>query len=213
MYNMKQLIIIGAGGMGRCTYCIAEQSIGYGVEFEIKGFLDDNLKALDGFDGYKPVLSTIADYQIEKEDVFVCSIGEVKTKVKVSEGLKAKGAKFYTLVHKAASIGKNTQIGEGTVIDEGVHIDPDVVIGTDCLLQAQAIIGHDSKIGNYCRIDTQCSLVGGTIVKDRATIYTHAMVSHNVTIAEDAIVGACSFVIKNVKPGVSVFGVPAKPIF
>lgn len=210
---MKQLIIIGAGGMGRCTYCIAEQSVGFGEDFQIKGFLDDNIHALDGFDGYKPVLATIADYKIEPDDVFVCSIGEVQTKIKVCEKLKAKGAKFYTLIHKNSCIGKNAKIGEGTIIDESVHIDPDVIVGTDCLLQAQAVVGHDSVIGNYARIDTQCSLVGGTIVKDRATIYTHAMISHNVTVGEDAVVGACSFVIKNVKPGVSVFGVPAKPIF
>lgn len=210
---MKQLIIIGAGGMGRCTYCIAEQSLGFGEDFQIKGFLDDNIQALDGFNGYKPVLSTIAEYKVEPDDVFVCSIGEVQTKLKICEELKAKGATFYTLIHKDASIGKNTKIGQGTIIDEGVHIDPDVTIGTDCLIQAQAIIGHDSQIGNYARVDTLCSLVGGTIVKDRATIYTHSMISHNVTVGEDAVVGACSFVIKNVKPGVSVFGVPAKPIF
>lgn len=210
---MKKLIIIGAGGMGRCVYCIAENSIGYGSDFTIKGFLDDNLKALDGFNGYEPVLSEIASYQPAPEDVFTCSIGDVETKVKICDALKKKGGKFITLVHKSAVIGKNSKIGEGTIIDEGVHIDPDVMIGSDCLLQAQAIIGHDSVIGNYARIDTQCSLVGGTIVKDRATIYTHAMISHNVTIGEDAVVGACSFVIKSVKPGISVFGVPAKPIF
>lgn len=210
---MKKLIIIGAGGMGRCVYCIAENSIGYGTDFIIKGFLDDNLNALDGFEGYEPVLSGIANYQPEEDDVFVCSIGEVATKVKICEALKKKGGKFFTLVHTKAVIGKNSKIGEGTIIDEGVHIDPDVVIGTDCLLQAQAIIGHDSVIGNYARIDTQCSLVGGTVVKDRATIYTHAMISHNVMVGEDAVVGACSFVIKSVKPGISVFGVPAKPIF
>lgn len=210
---MKQLIIIGAGGMGRCTYCIAEHSVGFGEDFQIKGFLDDNVHALDGFDGYKPVLTTIEDYNIEPEDVFVCSIGEVQAKVTICEKLKAKGAKFYTLIHKNSSVGKNTKIGEGTIIDESVHIDPDVIVGDDCLFQAQAIVGHDSVIGDYVRIDTQCSLVGGTIVKDRATIYTHAMISHNVVVGEDAVVGACSFVIKNVKPGVSVFGAPAKPIF
>lgn len=210
---MKQLIIIGAGGTGRCTYCIAEQGLGYGVDYQIKGFIDDNLNALQGFEGYKPVLSKISDYQIEEGDVFVCSIGEVGTKLKICEDLKSRGAKFYTLIHKNASIGKNVKIGEGTIIDEGAHIDPDVTIGCDCLIQTHAIIGHDSVIGNYVRIDSQTSLVGGTIVRDRATVYTHAMISHNVTVGEDAVVGACSFVIKNVKPGISVFGMPAKAIF
>ena len=210
---MKKLVIIGAGGMGRCVYCIAEKSVGYGTSFTIKGFLDNNLKALDGINGYSPVLSKIADYQPAADDVFVCSIGDVATKVKICEEIKMKGCYFISLIHSNAIIGKNSRIGDGTVIDEGVHIDPDVIIGSDCLLQAQAIIGHDSVIGNYARIDTQCSLVGGTIVKDRATIYTHAMINHNVTVGEDAVVGACSFVIKSVNPGTSVFGVPAKPIF
>ena len=211
--NMKELIIVGAGGMGRSVYCIAENSIGFGTVFTIKGFLDDNLNALDGFSGYKPILSTISDYQPEPDDVFVCSVGDVAIKERLCESLKEKGGKFFSLIHNRAIICKNSQIGEGTIVDEGVHIDPDVVIGDDCLIQAQAIIGHDSVIGNYARIDTQCSLVGGTIVKDRATIYTHAMISHNVTVGEGAVVGACSFVIRSVKPGTSVFGVPAKPIY
>ena len=40
---MKNLIIVGAGGMGRSVYCIANGSIGYGIDFEIKGFIDDDL--------------------------------------------------------------------------------------------------------------------------------------------------------------------------
>ncbi len=47
---MKQLIIIGAGGMGRTVYDSALGSVGFGEDFEIKGFIDDDLNALDGFD-------------------------------------------------------------------------------------------------------------------------------------------------------------------
>lgn len=46
---MKQLIIIGAGGMGRTLYSNALESVGYGESFTIKGFIDDNLHALDNF--------------------------------------------------------------------------------------------------------------------------------------------------------------------
>ena len=210
---MKHLVIIGAGGMGRCLYSLATNSKGFQESFNVKGFLDDNMSALDTFNGYPPILTKIADYQIQDDDVFTCSIGDVKTKIAICESLKSKGAKFITLIHNNSSIGLNTKVGEGSIIDEGVHIDPDVTIGEQCLLQTQAIIGHDSIIEDYVRIDTHCSLVGGTIVKRGACIYTHAMINHNVVIGEDAVVGACSFVIKNVKPGVSVFGVPAKPIF
>jgi len=40
---MKQLIIVGAGGMGRTLYDIARECVGYGAEFTVKGFVDDNL--------------------------------------------------------------------------------------------------------------------------------------------------------------------------
>ena len=56
---MKHLIIIGGGGMGRSVYSMAEDSIGFGTEFDIKGFLDDNLNSMDGFQDYKPVIGTI----------------------------------------------------------------------------------------------------------------------------------------------------------
>ena len=49
---MKNLIIIAAGGMGRTLYDMARESLSYGEDFVIKGFLDDNLSALDSFSSY-----------------------------------------------------------------------------------------------------------------------------------------------------------------
>lgn len=72
---MKNLIIIGAGGMGRTMYDLARESLGYNMEFIIKGFIDDDLFALDSFRGYPPILGTISEYQPLEDDVFVCSIG------------------------------------------------------------------------------------------------------------------------------------------
>ena len=44
---MKNLIIIAAGGMGRTLYDMARESLGFATEFVIKGFIDDNLSALN----------------------------------------------------------------------------------------------------------------------------------------------------------------------
>ena len=75
---MKHLVIIGGGGMGKDIYHSAKHSIGYGTEYDIKGFIDDNLNSLDGCEGYPPVLDTIKNYQPSEDDVFTCSIGNVK---------------------------------------------------------------------------------------------------------------------------------------
>lgn len=207
---MKNLVIVGGGGMGRSVYCIAKGSIGYNEEFTIKGFIDDNLNSLDGFDGYPPVLGTISDYKIEDEDVFVCSIGNTKTKKSICEKLLVKGANFYSLIHKTAIVRDNAKIGKGCIIADYASIGADCTIGDNCLIQTFSIVAHDCKVGDYVRIDTHSTCVGGVVVEDMATIHTTAVVSHKVIVGEGAIVAAMSFVIKKVKPYTTVYGNPAK---
>lgn len=207
---MKQLIIVGAGGMGRSVYCIATGSIGYGTEFEIKGFVDDDLHSMDGFESYPPMLNTIDGYQICEDDVFVCSVGNTKTKKMICEKLKARGAKFQTLIHKTAIVRQNAVIGDGCIIADYASVGADCTIGENTLVQTFSIAAHDCIIGNYVRIDTHATCVGGVIIEDTATIHTTAVVSHKVVVGEGAIVAACSFVIKKVKPNTTVYGNPAK---
>lgn len=207
---MKELIIIGAGGMGREIYYTAINSIGYGIDFIVKGFIDDDISVLNGFNGYPPVLETISDYCVQANDVFVCSIGNVDSKVKVCEMIKKKGGCFQTLIHKNSTIKMNAKIGEGTIIDSYAVISCDTEIGDNCLIQQAAIIGHDVKIGNYCRIDCQSFFVGAVIVGNRCTIHTSSVLNHKVVVEDGATIGACSFVVKKVKAGTTVFGNPAR---
>ena len=72
---MKQLIVIGAGGMGRTMYDMARESIGYGTEYNILGFIDDNTNALDSFANYPPIIDKIKNYQPKPNEIFICSIG------------------------------------------------------------------------------------------------------------------------------------------
>ncbi|MBR1928250.1 MAG: sialic acid O-acetyltransferase [Paludibacteraceae bacterium] len=208
---MKQLVIIGAGGMGRTLYDSARESVGYGIDYEIKGFIDDNIHSLDGFHNYPPMLGTIAEYVPQKNDVFVSSIGGGARK-KCIESVVCKGGQFITLIHSTARIGSNVQIGEGTTIGAFTTIGADAKVGKYNMIQSYSVIGHDSQIGNYNRIDTHVTLVGGTIVEDEADIHTGAMISHNVVIETHSRVAACSFVIRKVKSGTTVMGNPAKKL-
>ena len=60
--------------MGRVMYDMARESLGYGTEYDIKGYIDDNIHSLDGFTGYPPILSTIANYIPQADEIFICSI-------------------------------------------------------------------------------------------------------------------------------------------
>lgn len=207
---MKNLIIVGAGGMGRSVYCIACGSIGYGESFVIKGFLDDNENALDGFLGYPPVVGSLSDYVIQPDDVFVCSVGNSKTKKQLCEILIGKGAKFQSLIHKTAIVRQNAIIGDGSIVADYASVGADAKIGCNSLVQSYSIVAHDCVIGNYVRIDTHAVCVGGVIIEDEVMVHTGAILSHNVVVGVGSVVGAASFVFKKVKPGRTVFGNPAK---
>ena len=204
----KNLIIIAAGGMGRTMYDLVRQSIGYGETFVIKGFLDDNLNALDGFLGYPPIIGRISEYEPLEDDVFVCSIGGAARK-KCMESIISRGGRFMTIIHKTARIGTNVRIGEGNVIAAYTSIGSEASVGNYNLIQSYTVIGHDVKIGDWNRIDTH---VGGTEIRNCADVYTSAVLNHGVVVEDNAHVGALSFVIRRVKEGTTVMGNPAKKL-
>lgn len=206
---MKKLIIIGAGGMGRTFYDMARESVGFGSEYTIKGFIDDNTAALDGFENYPPMLGTISGYVPKEDEVFVCSIGGGSRR-KCMEEIIAKGGSFLTMIHKTVRLGTNVEVGEGTVVGAFTTIGADAKVGKYNLIQSYTVVGHDSRIGDWNRIDTHVTLVGGTIVEDETDIHTSAMISHKVVVESNSRVAACSFVIRRVKSGTTVMGNPAK---
>jgi len=208
---MKNLIIIGAGGMGRTVYSNALESVGYGEKFTVKGFIDDNLEALDTFPNYPPIIGTIGDYQPEEDDVFVSSIGGAARRPCMEEIIR-RGGVFMELIHQTARILTNAKLGKGNFVGAYTVIGNDAVIGDYNMIQSYTVIGHDAKIGNWNRIDTHVTCVGGIVIEDEVNIHTSAIISHNVRVETGAHVGALSFVIRKVKAGTTVMGNPAKKL-
>ena len=206
---MKKLVIIGAGGMGRTMYDLAKESHGFGEEFEIVGFIDDNIHALDGFENYPPIIGTINDYVPRREDVFVCSIGGHSRRGCI-EKMIDRGAEFIPLIHKTARIGTNVHMGKGTLVGTYTTIAADAELGDYNFIQSLTIIGHDCRIGSWNRIDSQVMMVGATTMGDNNMIHTGAMINHNVHIGNDCTIGACSFVTMDVESGSTLVTFPAR---
>ena len=209
---MKDLIIIGAGGMGRQMYVFAQSCKGCGVEYTIKGFLDDNPHAMEGFDGFPPVLGTVDGYKIQSNDVFFNSIGDITAKKKCINKILDKGGEFITLIHPTATISESSHVGRGCMFSARSGMGVESSVGDFCLIQDNAIIGHDVHVGNFCRIDCNVVLIAGVKLEDEVCVHTSSVINHNIHIGEGAKVGALSFVIRNVKPGTTVQGNPARII-
>lgn len=209
---MKHLIIIGARGFGREVYNWTMDCIKAGLDLQIKGFLDDKTDALDGFDNYPRILSSVEDYEVQQDDVFLCALGDVSYRRHYTELIVEKGGRFITIIHPTASMSQNVKIGEGCIIGRYVAVSCDITIGNYVSISAQSVIGHDVVIGDYCNVGAICILAGGVELEESVTLYPHTNVIPHKKVGKGATIGAGSVVLRNVKEGTTVFGNPAKKI-
>jgi sugar O-acyltransferase (sialic acid O-acetyltransferase NeuD family) len=207
---MKQLIIIGARGWGREVYAQAQCSHGYLEEYDIKGFLDDKSDALDGMDGYPPILGSVEGYEPQADDVFVCAMGDAHWKKHYAEIVLSKGGEFVNLINKDISIGLNTRLGNGCIICDNVGISCDITIGNFVTIQSYSIVGHDVTIGDYCHLGTRSFMGGFSSLGSISTIQTNSIILPHIQVGNESIVGAGAVVIRKVKDGTTVYGNPAK---
>lgn len=206
---MKHLVIIGAGGFGREMFAAAREAVGYGTDFDIKGFLDDRLDALADFAGYPSVISSLADYHPASDDVFVTALGNIATRRKCVEKIAAKGGRFMSVIHRSASLGPNVTVGAGTYIAHNAVLTADVHVGDHVCIFQSTSIGHDTVLGDYSHVYAQCALGGAIKVGAGAAIYPGACIAPRRTIGENAVVGIGSVVLLDVPANATVFGNPA----
>lgn len=206
---MKNLIIIGARGYGREVYNLALQCDGYNKDYVIKGFLDDKLDALVGFDNYPEIISDVESYKIQEDDVFTCALGSVKWKKYYVEMIVSKGGIFINLVHPTLIFNSNVKMGKGLIVFMYSNISNDCNIGDFVTIQSFVGVGHDSKIGDWCHINAYSFMGGFAILEEEVCLNTRATILPNVIVGKGATVGAASLAIKNVKANTTVFGVPA----
>lgn len=99
--------------------------------------------------------------------------------------------------HENLELGRNTDVGAFTYINAkyGVEIQENVQIGSHCSIYSWSTI-DDKK--------------GKVTIKKNAKVGAHAVIMPGVTIGENAIIGACSFVTEDVADNTIVVGIPAK---
>ena len=210
---MKRLLIIGAGGFGREVLQYAMDISAAGLaQWEIAGFLDDNLNALDNYSYEYKVIGTIAGHKVSDEYVYICAIGDPKTKLTIGRRFQNEGARFINIIHPSAYIGRTCKMGTGNVLCPGTSLTADVKMGNFIALNQKSCFTHDSVIGDGCTISSYCDITGFASLGEGVFMGSHAVVCPGVSVGDYARIGAGSVVIFDLKDNMTVLGVPAKKI-
>lgn len=207
---MKDLIIVGAGGFGREALYITLEINKLNVQWNIKGFIDDNLTALDNLKCDYKVIGRISDWQPNENEVFVMGIAAPKTKEKLSKILIGRGAEFVTIIHPKVTIQDYTTIGLGCVIGDVSFVGDNVTIGNFVHI-AGSMIGQDSIIGDYSTTTGYVNIASARLGK-RVFVGSHSVVLNHLTVGDDVFICAGSVVFRKIKSGTKVLGYPAKKL-
>lgn len=210
---MNNLILIGAGDYGREVLAWALDAQSAGADWRVKGFLDDNPAALDGYDVGFEVLGDVESYRPQVDDVFVCSVGQPPIRERVWQIMKAKGARFAQIIHPDVVVGPRVQLGEGVILCPRVVLTCDLSIGDNTSLNIAVAVGHNVRIGRHCQISSFADITGHVRVGDGVFFGSRVSILPNQQIGDFATLGAGSVITRHVDSATTVFGNPARTIF
>lgn len=194
---MKRLFIIGAGGFGRELEVYLDRISKEDRDWELSGFIDDDLSALDNFPSNYEVLGRVEDFDFKIDDYVVIAIADPSVKKKIHSFLKDK-VTFYTFIHSSALVGKYIKIGEGSIICPNCIITSNVQLGCCSILNIGTQIGHDVILGNYCSFMPNVDIGGETVIGDNLYMGSNSTIINRKNIVSDVIIGAGGIVVKDI---------------
>ena len=205
----QQLIIIGSGGHGRVCAEIALRC-GYAVT----GFCDPALAVGEAVNGL-PVIATddgalLADWSNDAQ-LFV-ALGSNARRVELGELAQQQAIALATLIDPSAIVAATAEVGAGTVLMANVVINANASVGAHCVLNTACTIDHDGDLADGVQIGPGAHAAGDVIFGEKALVGVGASLIPGVRVGREAIVGAGAVVTNDVPDGVTVAGVPARPI-
>lgn len=210
---MDDILIIGAGGIGREVAWIIEQINEVKKTFNILGFIDDNIEIHgSNINGY--VVLGGVDYllNMDKNICVVCAIADYKIKKSIIEKLKLKEFQYPSIVHPDVNIDNTNIIGKGCIIYPAVIITTNTQIGEYVIISPKCGIGHESVIKNYCSILWGVNISGKVKLEEGCLIGSGTTIIQGLRVGKGAIVGAGTVVIKEIPNDCTSVGNPAKII-
>jgi len=174
---------------------------------------------------YLPKNNVINNYNILSYEDFISvdvdekyitiAISNNVTRSEIYEKCNMDNIAHYTIISNNACIMDMVTVGKGSIISPYVTLTSNINIGKSFHANLYSYVAHDCNIGNYVTFAPGVKCNGNVIIEDNVYIGTGAIIKQGtpdkpMIIGKNAIIGAGSFVTKNVEENTTVFGNPAK---
>lgn len=196
---MKDILIIGAGGIGRETAWIIEEINEVKPTWNLLGYIDENSE-IHGkeLNGYKVLGGLEVLEKLEEKPYVVVAIANCSVKKSIVTKLGEK-YNFATIIYPTVKVSKFIQIGQGTIIYPGVTLTVNTKIGNHVLISGNCGIGHDTVIGDYSSVLWGSNFSGYDTVGESCFIGLGTKVIQGINISKENNISAGITVVEDVK--------------
>lgn len=214
----NQVVIYGASGFGReVAWLASECSEQDGRTFSVACFIDDDQGLWGQNVNGIPVMGLEDAAGRFREAYAVGGVGAPRIRQQLMERALAAGFKDVSLIHPRVERSKWIEIGPGVVICAGNILTTNIVLGAHVQINLDCTLGHDVVLGDYATLAPGVHISGCVHLGKRVYVGTGAVIINGtqaapIVIGDDAVIGAGACVTKSVDAGVTVVGIPAKPI-
>ena len=209
--------VYGASGFGREVMPLArEQLAQQGIAADRLVFVDDHPVAamVNG----QRVLDYAAFLDMEAgERHAVLAIAAGGVRERLAARCRTDGVRPWTVSAANVVVLDDVTLGEGAILCPFVTLTSNIRIGSQFHANLYSYVEHDCRIGDYVTFAPAVRCNGNIVIEDHAYIGTGAVIKQGqpdrpLVIGRGAVVGMGAVVTKNVPPGVTVVGNPARPL-
>jgi len=202
----KKLLIFPFNGNGlEALDCIDSE------KYEFLGFIDDDVEKTS--DKYQLFSRTILE---KHQECFVLAVpgspASFTKRATIIDSMYVDPARFVSVIHPGAHVGRNVLLGYNCLIMAGVVITSNARIGNHVCVLPNSVIHHDVVVDDYTLIGSNVVIAGGTLVGKNCYLGSGSNVINGIEIGAFSLIGLGSNLVKSVSNHDIVIGNPAKSL-